>query len=108
MVPIRPPGGLLFAGSVGRGTLVVIGVARVCGNKQHRWEWEYVLRVIAVDPGELDTGVEQDACDWASLGRLVRRRTLEAVALHFATLAEMPSCGTSYGDSQRAIAENQA
>ncbi len=27
------------------------------------------------------------ALDWASLGRLVRKRTLEAVALHFETLA---------------------
>lgn len=69
-------------------------------------KWEHVLRVIAVDPGELDTGVEQDACDWASLGRLVRRRTLEAVALHFATLAEVPSCDTSDGDSQCVIVES--
>ena len=27
------------------------------------------------------------ALDWSSLGRLVRRRTLDAVTLHFSTLA---------------------
>ena len=99
--------GVFIAGLGGRGTLGVIGVARVGGNERHLWEWEHVLRVIAVDQGGLDVGVEQDAWDWASLGRLVRRRTLEAVALHFATLAEMPSCGTCEGDSQPLIVEGQ-
>ena len=101
------PAGILLAGSVGFGTPVVIGAARVCGNVRHRWEREHVLRVKAVDQSELNAGVMQDAGDWASLGRLVRRRTLEAVALHFATIAEMPSCGTSDGDSQPLIVECQ-
>ncbi len=58
------------------------------------------MKVMAVDQGGLDASVEHPAWDWASLGRLVRRRTLEAVALHFATVAEMPCYDTSNGDSQ--------
>ena len=37
-----------------------------------------------------DVSYESDgvmSLDWAALGRLVRKRTLEAVALHFETLA---------------------
>lgn len=64
------------------------------------------MRVIEVDQGGLDASVEHAGWDWASLGRLVRRRTLEAVALHFATVAEMPSCDTSDGDSQCVIVES--
>jgi len=35
---------------------------------------------------EAPDGAGDRALDWASLGRLVRSRTLEAVAMHFATV----------------------
>lgn len=37
-------------------------------------------------PNELEHGADLLPLDWASVGRCVRRWTLEAVALHFATL----------------------
>ena len=43
---------------------------------------------------EAPDGAGHRALDWASLGRLVRSRTLEAVAMHFADLAlDQPSEG---------------
>ena len=41
-----------------------------------------------MDHNSNDTSVEPEALGWESLGRYVRQRTLEAVALHFAATAE--------------------
>ncbi len=53
--------------------------------------------------GERSNGSANDlALDCASLGRLVRQRTLEAVAMHFAALAEKQEEDTG---AMRAIRE---
>lgn len=46
-------------------------------------------------------GVEVLTLDWESLGRLVRKRTLEAVALQFAAMAEMSEKGIPPCESTR-------
>ena len=48
--------------------------------------------MLADNPYESD---EVMSLDWAALGGLVRRRTLEAVARHFETLAA--ACGQTLG-----------
>ncbi len=61
-----------------------------------------------VDQTDSDARVEHLALDWASLGRLVRRRTLEAVALHFVILGQMGTHDTVDGSSQCVGAGDEA
>jgi hypothetical protein len=42
---------------------------------------------ISVKPTASMIGDDNMAFDWESLGRLMRKRTLEAVAMHFAAMA---------------------
>lgn len=49
--------------------------------------------------------------DWASLGRLVQARTLQAVAAHFAAIGASTDsadcdCETSHGPSQAEVSSN--
>jgi len=45
-----------------------------------------------------DSGDNMLAFDWADIGRCVRRRTLEAVALHFATVGERDALRETGGE----------
>ena len=56
---------------------------------------------------DASTSVEIMALDWASLGRRIRRRTLEAAAMHFVALAESNQRAISGADSLETTLEKR-
>lgn len=66
------------------------------------------MRVIIDENWIPPSHVNSVALDWEALGRLVRRRTLEAVSQHFAACGSAQEAESADAPVDRAVSENRA